>query len=598
MFTQAVFQGQFWRFLLICACSLIIWHLNYAYIESRALDTQDELLQTQFGELDRQLDQYSFIPKLLSGDALIIDALLAASRSAVDSANKRLFDTQQDGGLEFAFVLDTEGLTIASSNYSQDVSFVGVSYSFRPYFKQAITGQSATFFAVGATTGIPGYFMAEPVKVAQQVVGVVVAKVDLDVLVESWQSQPHDSMVTDEFGVIILSTRGEYLYTPTLALSTLDKDQLQLERRYQLRAPVLELLHAENEEGTNNKSVVEDARSSQYVMSSQSLLVEPWSLSSLVPISSLNRQAIFISLASYAALLIAFLLLRLYRQQQRLVHVQRINSLELEAQVKQRTLELASAQKRVVSESNFAMLGRMSAAINHEINQPLASLRLNLASLRQLIQQPDADNKEIEQIVVDSDRTTKRIGRVISSLRSVAKKNKAGFESISVDRLIDEVLQTITRERPVMSKAIVVKPTTPSCTVQGNEVLIQQALLNLLYNAFDAVLNVAEPDVVIAASIQQADGKDAADYCCISIVDNGVGVEASLVETLFEPFSTNSSSNDGLGLGLTIARQIAIDHGGQLLFRHASESLHGTSDQGSCFMLFLPLIDNRDGCDE
>lgn len=539
------------------------------------------MLQTQLGELDRQLEQYSFIPKLLSRDSQIRSALQRNSPTMIELANERLFETQQVSGLEFAFLLNTKGLTIASSNYSESVSFVGINYSFRPYFQQAITGRSATFFAVGATTGIPGYFVAEPVQVAQQVIGVVVAKVDLDVLVENWRSLPEESLVTDENGVVILSTREELLYTPTTPLSLSDKAQLKDERRYQLRSPVLQALNAD----ANEWAIVKEAHSEHYVLSSQPLLMEPWNLSSLVSISDMKRQALFLSLASYAALLIAFLLFRLYRQQQRLVHFQRINSLELEAQVKQRTMELASAQRRVVSESNFAMLGRMSAAINHEINQPLTSLRLNLASLRQLIQQPNADKQEIEQIVVDSDRTTKRIGRVISSLRSVAKKNKAGFELICIDRLIDDVLQTVTRERPVMSKVIIVESAATSYTVQGNEVLIQQALLNLLYNAFDAVLDVAEPVVTIAAKVNNEENTDSSDKLCISVVDNGVGVEPLLVDNLFEPFSTNPASNDGLGLGLTIARQIAMDHGGQLLFRHVSDS----PDKGSCFMFFLPM---------
>lgn len=571
-----------WRLLLAIICALFIWRLSHAYIASQTYGVQDRLLQVQLAEVDRQLTQYSFIPKILAGDAQIREAVSSRTAQAIESANLRLRTTQEASGLEFAFLLDTRGLTIASSNHADLVSFVGINYSFRPYFKQAVTGESATFFAVGATTGVPGYFIAEPVVNTHKVLGVVVAKVDLDVIVRNWTGMEHDTMVTDETGVIILSTRTNLLYTPTRILSESQQNQLQRERRYELQLPVLGAPATQ----LKNHVIVEDNQAKRYVMSSQSLAAEPWHLSSLVSVSRLNRQALFLSLAIYAALLIAFLLFRLYRQQQRLVRVQRINSRELEAQVKQRTQELASAQRRVVSESNFAMLGRMSAAINHEINQPLASLRLNLASLRQMIQQREPDHEEIEQIVVDSDRTTKRIGRVISSLRSVAKKNKAGFASISVERLIDDVYQTITRERSVMSRAIEVQAPIRPSYVQGNEVLLQQALLNLLYNALDAVLHVNKPKVIIETSITEPENGSIGKRLCISVVDNGQGVDVSVVDTLFEPFSTNSTSSDGLGLGLTIARQIAVDHEGELIFRHASQ----TEPRGSCFVLSLPLF--------
>jgi two-component system C4-dicarboxylate transport sensor histidine kinase DctB len=499
-------------------------------------------------------------------------------------------------------------LTIASSNYADAVSFVGLNYSFRPYFKAAVAGRSATFFAVGATTGIPGYFIAEPVWRSQQVLGVVVAKVDLEVLVSSWSELAYDSIVTDEHGVVILSTRPDLLYTPTRELTQIQQRQLLRERRYELKSAVLNDVFADRAEtlidqvkaiensSLSERATVTDNRTTKFVLSSQALGTEPWQLASLISVAYLRRQAFNLSMAICAGLIITYLLFRLYQQQRHLVHMQRRNSRELEAQVLQRTRELASAQERVVSESNFAMLGRMSAAINHEINQPLASLRLNLASLRQLIQKSETDKEAIEQIVVDSDRTTKRIGRVISSLRSVAKKNDEGFDTVSMTRLVDDVVETIRRERPVMHQTLRVNDTAREKQVVGNEILIQQALLNLIYNAFDAVLEVDDPRVVIETKVDeiQRGKKDAAPRAdgrpmiCISVLDNGKGVDDCVAGSLFEPFSTHTTRNDGLGLGLTIARQIAVDHGGDLTYRHGFEP----DQPGSCFTLHLPLEDS------
>jgi len=194
---------------------VLLWQLSLSYTVTKLQETQQRRQSAQLADLDRQLTQFSFIPKLLSGDVEIRQALVATSGKSIDAANRRLQRTRQDSGLDVAFLLDRSGLTIASSNWSDTLSFVGISYSFRPYFKNAVKGRSATFFAVGATTGIPGYFIAEPVTENSTVVGVVVAKVSLDVLVDAWDTLLYDSLVVDEFGGVILSTREDLLYTPT-----------------------------------------------------------------------------------------------------------------------------------------------------------------------------------------------------------------------------------------------------------------------------------------------------------------------------------------------------------------------------------------------
>jgi len=102
-----------------------------------------------------------------------------------------------------------------------------------------------------------------------------------------------------------------------------------------------------------------------------------------------------------------------------------------------------------------------------------------------MIEKKNADPVEIEQIVIDSDRTTKRIGRVISSLRSVAQKNESRFERLDVNDIVLDVQKTVSRERPAASQCLRVEKLhdSRSFCVQGDDILIQQALLNLLYNA-------------------------------------------------------------------------------------------------------------------
>jgi two-component system C4-dicarboxylate transport sensor histidine kinase DctB len=560
-----------------------LWQLCLWYTISDAQASQQRQQRAQLVDLDRQLDQFSFIPKLLSEDIEIREALSTPNSRTLLSANMRLSRTQQDSGLDVAYLLNGSGLTVASSNWSDALSFVGVSYSFRPYFKNAIKGQGATFFAVGVTTGIPGYFIAQPVVLKGEVLGVVVAKVELGVLVDSWSQLPYESVVTDEFGVIILSTREDLLYTPTLTLRPEQVKQLQAERRYQLKKSTVEFMTGY----PAKRAKIDEVSSDIYFLFSQKLVNEPWQLLSLSNERGIQRRSMVLTIAIASLCLIAYLLTRLYQQQVRLVRSEQRHSLELEEKVLHRTKELETAQQRLISESNFTMLGRMSGAINHEINQPLASLRLNLASLRTMIENGDADQEEIEQIVIDSDRTTKRIGRVISSLRSLAQKNESRFERFEVARLINEVYDTVRRERQAVSRYLSIENADINIFVLGDEVLIQQALLNLLYNAFNAVLGVKEPLVVL--SMQKVSGlavrvdadRRSQEYVVICVSDNGPGISPSVASTLFEPFATTRRKTDGLGLGLTIARQIALDHGGELRYN--------ATISGCQFTLELPV---------
>ncbi len=570
--------------LLLVAGLVLLWQACLSYTRSKTGQSQQRLQRVQLVELDRQLNQFSFIPKLLASDVEIRQALLSGDDQSLLAANQRLSRTQRDSGLDFAYLLNRQGVTIASSNWADPVSFVGVDYSFRPYFQNAISGQSATFFAVGVTTGIPGYFIAEPVTTNGTLEGVVVAKVALGVLVDGWSQLPYESVVSDDVGTIILSTREDLLYTPTEPVSAAQAVQLSRERRYDLQPSLLESLPGEPGKRVLDKG----SDSTVYLGYATSLSTEPWQLTSLVTQRSVQKRALLLFAALLAALLIAYLFLRLFQQQQQLVAAEKRNSQELEEQVLRRTRELETAQKRLISEANFAMLGRMSAAINHEINQPLASLRLNLASLRTMMGQPDADRNEIEQIVVDSDRTTKRIGRVISSLRSIARNSNAHFETVDMQQLLLEIRQTVSRERPTLSAHVMFDQGSLPVSVSGDEVLIQQTLLNLLYNAFDAVLKVEAPHIEVKLQVQPNDTTDRADsrapcgWAVVSVSDNGSGVSSALQECLFEPFSTSRQHSDGLGLGLTIARQIAEDHGGELRYRARAE--------GSCFILMLPLL--------
>jgi len=293
-------------------------------------------------------------------------------------------------------------------------------------------------------------------------------------------------------------------------------------------------------------------------------------------------------------------LMRIYRQRRQLAQARAEQAKKLELLVQERTRALEDAQQALIAESNFSMLGRMSAAINHEINQPLASLRLNIATLRRIIDRQENPDNDIQEIVVESDRTTKRIARVIETLRSFARQSRSGFESVDMQAIASDAVETVKRERPLAKNALFYKNDnmpdernhidndhrlnsdkrlcSTRADVAGNEVLLQQAVLNLLYNAHDAVVAIETnaPHVEVEVK-RQGSSVD------LIVSDNGHGISAEMRERLFKPFESDSGNSGGLGLGLTLAEQIAKDHNGSLVCADA--------DGGGCvFTLTLPAL--------
>lgn len=542
-------------------------------------------------DLEQRFTQSSVLPSLLAKDPRVINALSFDSEEHINDVNELLKFSVENSEVAIAFLMNSSGLTVASSNFSDDVSFVGNNYGFRPYFVNAMKGERATFFAVGATTGIPGYFISEPVISTSATKGVLVVKLEPRELPLSWTEDDTFTVVSDELGVPILSTETSLLYQPTRELSALELSQISAEKRYQLT-------------GANRLTAVSpkkwrfntDSKNVTYIASSQLLSIEPWTLTVLTrPHDILNR-----SLRNIAAVLgvttIAALLLHAY-QQQKLVATERGKTAELlEQLVEDKTRELKKAQNALIAESNFSMLGKMSAAINHEINQPLASMRFDLATLRQIITRENSvsikENKgdyDAKAVVVNLDRTAKRISRVIETLRVLPQQQKSDFTPVNMYMVLKQSIDTVKADRKQMSQYLSVDLNdlqTHRRFVHGNSVLLMQAVLNLLYNALDALVNTeGAPYADVGVHVRDKS-------LSIDVRDSGAGIDPLVASVLFEPFESSSTKSEGLGLGLTLARQIVSLHGGTIVCARIdiNEDLL-ESRQLTVFTITLPLVE-------
>lgn len=188
------------------------------------LDSSSADLNRYALSLQQELDRYKDLPKLLSSHSELINLLLLPGSESVYRANLYLEKVNNTIGASDTYLMDIEGNTLAASNWSQERTFVGRNFSFRPYFRDALAGEAGRYFALGSTSKKRGYFFSYPVEYRDRLLGVIVVKIDLNDIETDWSDPMTDILVTDEDGVIFISTRGDWKFR---TLEPLPQDDLQ-----------------------------------------------------------------------------------------------------------------------------------------------------------------------------------------------------------------------------------------------------------------------------------------------------------------------------------------------------------------------------------
>ena len=193
----------------------------------------DNVLQLAATALTGQLERFERIPPLIAEDEGI-RALAATPRAPalVVRANLYLERIQVLLGASDIYLMDRDGLTIATSNHATETSFIGGNFAFRPYFYEAMRGSLGRYYALGTTSGKRGYYFGAPVMVEGQIAGVIVFKIDLDAIEESWRGGDYAVLVTDPDGVVFLSSRSDWLFQTLRPLTPAAKARVQASRRY------------------------------------------------------------------------------------------------------------------------------------------------------------------------------------------------------------------------------------------------------------------------------------------------------------------------------------------------------------------------------
>ena len=203
------------------------------------------------------------------------------------------------------------------------------------------------------------------------------------------------------------------------------------------------------------------------------------------------------------------------------------------------------------------MLGAMTGSLAHEINQPLAAIGINARAALNIVGNQELDVGELQGAMRDIIADSQRAGDVLYRLRSLLVRGTTDHAPLAVKALIDEVLRLVQGE--IIARRILVDVDIESDVpdVLGDRVQLQQVVLNLLINAFEAVGAVEADDRRVTLRVGVSDS-----LVVVSVVDNGTAVPDPQVHQMFEPFYT--TKDGGMGLGLTICRMIVTAHGGTL----------------------------------
>ncbi|CAI8945191.1 ATP-binding protein [Pseudomonas sp. IT-P176] len=566
--------------LLIVAGTVLVSAAAVRHAERQALEDDAQRANQQLAlyatSLHTLIERYRALPAVLALDPQLRSALAGpVSPQQQDSLNHKLEKINGAAQSSTLELLDRNGLAVAASNWRLPSSYVGHNYGFRPYFNQTRSQGTGRFYAVGVTSGIPGYFLSSAVLGDnQEFLGAMVVKLEFPELEREWRQGTDTLLVSDARGIVFIANQPGWRYRLLETLSPTDLAELEATRQYD-KQTLVPLPHEQLRRFDDNSYLARvegPDGSAEYLWESLPLSAEGWTLHLLrrpqVAFEDLRNAALA---AAGVWLTLVFVLLFL-SQRWRIAKLRQRSREELERLVEERTRELRTAQDGLVQSAKLAALGQMSAALAHEINQPLTTQRMQLATLRLLLDHGRVD--DAYKALKPLDDMLTRMAALTGHLKTFARKSPSGLrEPLDLAAVVDQALHLLEvrlRDEQINFTVDLVRP----ARVRGDAIRLEQVLINLLRNALDAMRDKSLKRLRISLEADQ-------QLWRLSVTDSGGGILAQDLPNVFDPFFTTKPVGDGLGLGLAVSFAIIHELGGRLTAEN-----HG---DGARFTVTLPV---------
>ena len=220
--------------------------------------------------------------------------------------------------------------------------------------------------------------------------------------------------------------------------------------------------------------------------------------------------------------------------------------------------EMLRLRQDIAHVGRVSVMGQISAALAHEINQPLGAILRNAEAAALFMQHESPDLQEISAILEDIRKDDQRASAVIDRIRALLRHGEVAMTTLNVRSVLGDVATLLWPDAAARHVALELTVPSDIPAVRGDQVQVQQVLLNLILNGMDSLEGVSDRPRSVTVTARR-EGPASVE---ISVTDTGRGIDARYVGRLFEPFFTTKAK--GIGMGLSISRGIIEAHGGRL----------------------------------
>jgi two-component system, NtrC family, C4-dicarboxylate transport sensor histidine kinase DctB len=562
--------GRLTVLLLVVIAVSVIWVTNRLLSERFTDHTRNQAIvrQTLYsGNLLSELQRNSIVPLLLSRDPSLIGALASEDFS---QTSRRLISYIEEIGAASLILLDSDGRVVAATNRN----LIGTSYRQARYFVNALRSNDTVFETVENAVGGFEFIYSRRIENSGKLAGVIVVEVDLHKFETSWAGISGAVFVADSSGRIILSTEPRWRGKSEKEALAIRSAPSAIERAIQ---------------ATSDWSATPpDAYlSGEAVMRMENRIAfRGWRITTFTTYTSVRERVnavLSLEIMGFAILLaLTFYLttrraiFRAGKFARESASLRQLNAaLQREITSRERAEKhLKVAEQTLAQSSKLAALGEMSAAVSHELNQPLAAMKTYLAGAKLLLQRrrPDEALSSFQRI----DDLIERMGAITRQLKSYARKGADALQPMDVRKSVSSALAMMEPQLKLRDVEVVCNLPREPVLILGDQLRLEQVLINLMRNALDATKGEDDPIMEILVV--------SGDSASIQVRDNGDGIED--FDALFEPFYTTKSPGDGVGLGLAISSGIIADLGGRLTARSAPA-------KGAIFEVSLPILESN-----
>jgi signal transduction histidine kinase len=262
-----------------------------------------------------------------------------------------------------------------------------------------------------------------------------------------------------------------------------------------------------------------------------------------------------------------------------------IRRLELVGEIFGHALErrLAAEQNALLRDelshmSRTAVMGELSASLTHQLNQPIGAILMNAEEAQRMLESAEPDLGNLRATVTDIIKDDLRAAETIKGLRSFFSKHRVEKTELDLRDIVADVVRIVRSDSVLRDVSLAFEPPAERIPLVGDRIQLQQVILNVVLNAFDAVAEKEDfREVSISMSVDKYEVR-------LAVRDSGNGIDPVAIEHVFEPFFTTKPK--GMGMGLAIARSIIKAHGGQISARR-------NPDRGSTFEIVLPALQEK-----